>query len=288
MANTKDIKKRIKSIKTIEKITSAMKMIATARLKKYQSIAEHARPYAEKLQQIMFSLSAGSAQINHPLFSVREENSSLYIVVGAEGGLAGSYNVNVMNMAMRSINNRKNEKINVIPVGKKAVSFFKKKSFEIVDSLLDYGISPTYDDIEKIVEKARIMFENNEIDAVYLVYAKFISAMSQKPTVNKILPMEPVQAGVVDVSRMSADVIFEPNSDEILKVLLPEYLNTVVYHSVMEAMASEFGARMTAMTAASTNAETLLEDLSLAYNKARQATITNELIDIVNGVNAVQ
>lgn len=288
MANTKDIKKRIKSIKTIEKITSAMKMIATARLKKYQSIAEHARPYAEKLQQIMFSLSAGSAQINHPLFSVREENSSLYIVVGAEGGLAGSYNVNVMNMAMKSINNRKNEKINVIPVGKKAVSFFKKKSFEIVDSLLDYGISPTYDDIEKIVEKARIMFENNEIDAVYLVYAKFISAMSQKPTVNKILPMEPVQAGVVDVSRMSADVIFEPSSDEILKVLLPEYLNTVVYHSVMEAMASEFGARMTAMTAASTNAETLLEDLSLAYNKARQATITNELIDIVNGVNAVQ
>lgn len=287
MANTKDIKKRIKSIKTIEKITSAMKMIATARLKKYQSIAEHARPYAEKLQQIMFSLSAGSAQINHPLFSVREENSSLYIVVGAEGGLAGSYNINVMNMAMRSINNRKHEKINVIPVGKKAVSFFKKKSFEIVDFLSDYGVSPTYDDIEKIVEKARIMFENNEIDAVYLVYAKFISAMSQKPTVNKILPMEPVQAGVVDVSRMSADVIFEPSSDEILKVLLPEYLNTVVYHSVMEAMASEFGARMTAMTAASTNAETLLEDLSLAYNKARQATITNELIDIVNGVNAV-
>lgn len=288
MPNTKDIKKRIKSIKTIEKITAAMKMVATSRLRQFQGAAENTRPYAEKLQEIMFTLSTSAADINHPLFAVRKENTSLYIVIGAEGGLAGSYNVNVMNRAMKSINNRKGEVIKLMPVGKKAVAFFKKKPYEIISSLSEFGTSPSYSDVTNLVQKAKEMFENQEIDALYLVYAKFKSAMSQTPTVNKILPLEPVGKGIIDVSKQHLDMIFEPSPEFIMEKLIPEYLNTVIYHAVMEAMASEYGARMTAMTSANRNADELLDDLSLAYNKARQSIITNELIDIVNGVNAVK
>jgi len=288
MTNTKDIKKRIKSIKSIEKITAAMKMVATSRLRQFQGYAEKTRPYAEKLQEIMFNISSNAADINNPLFAVRKENISLYIVIGAEGGLAGSYNVNVMNRAMKSINNRKNELIKLLPIGKKAVDFFNKKPYEIVTSLSEFGTSPSYASVKNIVQIVKAMFENQEIDALYLVYAKFKSAMSQEPVVNKILPMEPMGKNIIDVSKHYVDMIFEPSPETIMKELVPEYLNTLIYHAVMEAMASEYGARMTAMTSANRNAEELLDELSLAYNKARQAIITNELIDILNGVNAVK
>ena len=290
MANTKEIKKRIKSIKSIEKITAAMKMVAAARLKKFQSMAEDARPYSEYLQRLLQDLSTNSSEVQNPLFIGREESSVLYIVIGAEAGLCGSYNSNIMNRARRSINKRikVGHKVNVIPIGKKSNEYFKKLSDKvtIIDSLTNFGVNLEYSMIENVVNKAREMFISGEIDSVYLVYAKFKNAMSQVPTVNKLLPLvhDSVQMGD---TKITSDMIFEPDVDTILNQLLPQYLITLVYHSTIEAMASEFGAKMTAMTAANQNAQDIISDLSLEYNKIRQGSITNELIDIVNGVNAL-
>lgn len=290
MANTKEIKKRIKSIKSIEKITAAMKMVAAARLKKFQSMAEDARPYSEYLQRLLQDLSTNSGEIQNPLFVGREESSVLYIVIGAEAGLCGSYNSNIMNRARTSINKRieVGHKVSVIPIGKKSNEYFKKlgNKVTIIDSLTNFGVNLEYSMIEKIVNKAREMFISGEIDSVYLVYAKFKNAMSQVPTVNKLLPLvhDSVQMGE---NKIANDMIFEPDVDTILNQLLPQYLITLVYHSTIEAMASEFGAKMTSMTAANQNAQDIISDLSLEYNKIRQGSITNELIDIVNGVNAL-
>ena len=290
MANTKEIKKRIKSIKSIEKITAAMKMVAAARLKKFQSMAEDARPYSEYLQRLLQDLSTNSSEVQNPLFIGREESSVLYIVIGAEAGLCGSYNSNIMNRARRSINKRikVGHKVNVIPIGKKSNEYFRKLSDKvtIIDSLTNFGVNLEYSMIENIVNKAREMFISGEVDAVYLVYAKFKNAMSQVPTVNKLLPLvhDSVQMGD---TKITSDMIFEPDVDTILNQLLPQYLITLVYHSTIEAMASEFGAKMNAMTAANQNAQDIISDLSLEYNKIRQGSITNELIDIVNGVNAL-
>ena len=290
MANTEEIKKRIKSIKSIEKITAAMKMVAAARLKKFQSMAEDARPYSEYLQRLLQDLSTNSSEVQNPLFIGREESSVLYIVIGAEAGLCGSYNSNIMNRARRSINKRikVGHKVNVIPIGKKSNEYFRKLSDKvtIIDSLTNFGVNLEYSMIENIVNKAREMFISGEVDAVYLVYAKFKNAMSQVPTVNKLLPLvhDSVQMGD---TKITSDMIFEPDVDTILNQLLPQYLITLVYHSTIEAMASEFGAKMNAMTAANQNAQDIISDLSLEYNKIRQGSITNELIDIVNGVNAL-
>jgi len=290
MANTKEIKKRIKSIKSIEKITAAMKMVAAARLKKFQSMAEDARPYSEYLQRLLQDLSTNSGEIQNPLFVGREESSVLYIVIGAEAGLCGSYNSNIMSRARTSINKRieVGHKVSVIPIGKKSNEYFKKlgDKVTIIDSLTNFGVNLEYSMIEKIVNKAREMFISGEIDSVYLVYAKFKNAMSQVPTVNKLLPLvhDSVQMGE---NKIANDIIFEPDVDTILNQLLPQYLITLVYHSTIEAMASEFGAKMTSMTAANQNAQDIISDLSLEYNKIRQGSITNELIDIVNGVNAL-
>ncbi len=290
MANTKDIKKRIKSTKSIEKITAAMKMTSTTKLKKYQQAAEMARPYSDKLTDMVRILSAGSGQMNNPLFEVREKKNALFIVIGAEGGLCGSYNANVIRKAEESVarNRAQGADIAVIPCGKKCAAYFRgKKDVEIPMSVGDLS-RISFKKVEAVIDLVKARFENKEADAVYLIYSQFVSAMSQKPVVSKLLPMTPRHEGIIDSSRLTVDMIFEPGMNEILEALLPRYLNTVVFHAMMEALASEYGARMTAMTAANTNARDLLGELSLQYNKARQAIITNELIDIVNGVSGVK
>ncbi|MBO4547686.1 MAG: ATP synthase F1 subunit gamma [Abditibacteriota bacterium] len=287
MANTKDIKKRIKSTRSIEKITAAMKVTSTTKLKRYQLAAEQARPYADAIMDMVRTLSAGASQINSPLFEVREKARVLYVVLGADGGLCGSYNTNVLKKAEEAISRNSSSETHVLPCGKKCVAYFAKKPYACEKRAEDLG-RLTYAQVEDITGYAIDMFRNGLIDAVYLVYSRFVSAMSQKPTVKKLLPMTPMHEGIIDSSRLTMDMIFEPAMDEILGDLLPKYLNTVVYQAVNEAIASEHGARMTAMTSANTNAQDLLQELSLQYNKARQAIITNELIDIVNGVSGIK
>ena len=183
MANTKDIKNRIKSTKSIEKITAAMKMTSTTKLKKYQRMAEEARPYSEKLTDMVRTLSAGSAQMNNPLFEVREKKRVLYIVIGADGGLCGSYNANVLKKAEESIKRHQDQGIGVtvVPCGKKCAAYFAKRTgITVAEPVLELG-KISFKRAEELATAARERFESGEADAVYIVYSRFVSAMSQKP-----------------------------------------------------------------------------------------------------------
>lgn len=284
MASTKDIRRRIRSVKNIEKITSAMKMVAAARLKKAQSRAESARPYAEKMHDVMTNLAQSAGEIEHPLLEIREEQNVAYVVIGADRGLAGSYNNNVMNCAVREIGDRHANSVKLVLIGKKAVGFFRKQPYEIVSELEAPGSEVGFSDIRSVTTKVRSMFESGEVDAVYLVYAKFLSAMRQEPTVVRLLPMAPPTAG--EVTR--TEFIFEPEAGKLLGTLLPRYVDTQVYQALVESQASEHGARMTAMSAATKNAGEMIDTLTLQYNKARQAAITTEIVEIVSGALALE
>ena len=290
MASTKDIRRRIRVVKNIEKITSAMKMVAAARLKKAQSRAEAARPYAEKMREVMGNLASSVGEIEHPLLEVREENNVAFVVIGADRGLAGSYNSNVMNKAVREIADRDPSSVKLVLVGKKAIAFFKKRPFETVAELTPPGSEVAFADIRGVTTQVRAMFESGEADSVYLVYAKFMSPMRQDATVVKLLPMSasvPVRAGFqIPPEQERADFIFEPRADQLLAALLPRYVDTQVYQALVESQASEHGARMTAMSAATKNAGEMIDSLTLQYNKARQAAITTEIMEIVSGAEA--
>ena len=284
MATAKDIRRRIRTVKNIEKITNAMKMVAAARLKKAQMRAEAARPYAEKMHEVMQNLAGSAGEITHPLLEVREERNVAFVVIGADRGLAGSYNGNVMNKALSEIGKRDAGTVKLVLIGKKAVGFFKKRPYEMVATLESPGTEVNFTDIRGVTTKIRSMFEGGEVDAVYLIYAKFLSAMRQEPTAIKLLPV----ATPVAEEAAPADFIFEPDAAHLLGTLLPRYVDTEVYQSLVESQASEHGARMTAMSAATKNAGEMIDNLTLAYNKARQAAITKEITEIVSGAEALK
>lgn len=283
MASAKDIRRRIKTVKNIEKITNAMKMVAAARLKKAQDRAENARPYAEKMREVMGNLAKSAGELQHPLLEMREERNVAFVVIGADRGLAGSYNANVMNKALREIGDRDPESVKLVLMGRKAVQFFRKRPYETVGTLQIPGSSVSFTEVRTVTSKVRAMFENGEVDAVYLVYAKFLTAMTQEPVSVRLLPMAAPDANDAGV----AEFEFEPNAAELLGTLLPRYVDTTVYQALVEAQASEHGARMTAMSAATKNAGEMIENLTLVYNKARQAAITKEITEIVSGAEAL-
>lgn len=283
MATAKEIRRRIRTVKNIQKITNAMKMVAAARLKKAQARAEAARPYAQKMKELMNSLSASTTQIWHPLLERREEKNSAFIIIGADRGLAGSYNANIMHHALREIGDRNPDSVRLILVGKKAVSFFKRRPYKIEATLENLALDAAFSDVRWLTARVRSMFERREVDAVYLVYARFVTAMKQVPTTVQLLPME---QAVGDTNGRECE--FEPEANELLAALLPRYLDTQVYQALIEAQASEQGARMSAMSAATNNASEMIETLTLAYNKARQAAITKELTEIVTCAEALK
>jgi F-type H+-transporting ATPase subunit gamma len=282
MATAKDIRRRIRTVKSIEKITSAMKMVAAARLKKAQARAESARPYAEKMREVMRNLARSAGEVNHPLLDSREEKNVAYVIVGAERGLAGSFNVNVMNHAVHELAQREPQTVQVYLVGKKSVAFFRRKPYDIIGRLEGVGTEVSFLDAHNITRELRSMFQRGEIDAVYLIYAKFVNATRQEPTTVRLLPMAAPEAD----QQPPEEFIFEPDAEKLLGDLLPRYLDTQMYQALVESQASEQGARMTAMSAATKNAGEMIDTLTLAYNKARQAAITKEITEIVSGAEA--
>lgn len=260
-----------------------MKMVAAARLRKAQERAEAARPYAEKMHEVMGNLARSAGEIEHPLLEVRDERNVAYVVVGAERGLAGSYNGSVMSKAVQEIGDRKPENVKLITVGRKSIAFFRKKPYEITASL-EMGNEVSFTDIRKITTSVRALFESGEVDSVYLIYARFHSAIRQEPICVRLLPMAAPEAA----NETPADFEFEPNAAELLATLLPRYVDTEVYQSLVESQASEQGARMSAMSAATKNAGEMIDNLTLVYNKARQAAITKEITEIVGGAEALK
>lgn len=286
MANLKEIRGRISSISSTMQITSAMKMVSAAKLKKAQDAIVMLRPYSEKLQQIIENVSAASDADSISEFAIeREVKKVLFIAVTSNRGLAGAFNSSVikeMNLQFSANNNVETE---VLTIGKKAFDAMRKNKtvYENHSSLFD---NLSFDHVSNMTEKVMSDFKAGKFDKVYVVYNKFINAATQEVVTEQVLPI------AVSAEKASLDVnidyIFEPGREEILKTLIPKSVKTQIFKAVLDSVASEHGARMTAMHKATDNAEALRNDLKIFYNKARQAAITNEILEIVSGAEALK
>jgi len=279
----RDIKRQIKSVQNTKQITKAMEMIAASNLRKAQASAEAARPYAEKIREVVASIAAGSKGVKHPMLLNREVKKTGYLVITSDRGLAGGFNANLLRKVMNTIriNHKSSSEYAVFVIGRKGRDFFKKRNIEIIEEVTGLTDNVKFSDIKSVAYSAVRNFELGLYDELYLVYNQFINALSQVPVEKKLLPLvqETSSAAV-------ANYEYEPSPEGVLEVLLPKYAETIIYSAVLESKASEFGARMTAMGSATKNATKMISSLTLIYNRARQAAITQEISEIVAGANS--
>lgn len=288
MATLRETRNRIRSVKNIQKITQAMKMVAAARLNRAQARVQAARPYAEMMHEVMQRLSSAAGEVEHPLLETREERNIAVVVLTSDRGLAGSYNTNLIRKTMELLRPRDPESVRLVLLGRKGIQAFRRQPYQVI---LQEGLNASdasFADVEPVVNVVRELFESAAVDAVYVVYSRFVSKISQVPTILPLLPLQPPQAAEGEGSAYAEDIIFEPAADELLARLLPRYVNTQVYRALVEAVASEHGARMTSMSAATTNAGEMIDSLTLSMNRARQAAITKEISEIVGGAEALK
>lgn len=279
----REIKRRIKSTQNMQQITKAMEMIAASRLKKAQDAALSSRPYADKMREVIASIASGTKGIKHPMLQVREIRKTAYVVITSDRGLAGGYNANLLRGLLQTIRDKHksdNEYV-LFVIGRKGRDFLQKRGLPIAGEVTGIGDFPRFSDIKSIAHAAVRLYEDGGCDELILVYNQFISSISQKPTQKRLLPLEEVEAqGNV------ASYEYEPSPEGVLSALLPRYAETLIYSALLDAKASEFGARMTAMGNASKNASKMISTYTLQYNRARQASITQEISEIVAGANA--
>ena len=291
MATIRDLRRRIRTVKNIQKITRAMKLVAAARLKRAQERVQAARPYAEKMEQMLRRLASAGATVTHPLLDVREERNVAVVVISTDRGLCGSYNTNLLRLANQFVMARAPETCRLVLVGRKCQVFFRRHNYPVLEEhSLGSGANLSFADVQPIVRSLSAQFEEGTIDAVYVIYQRFQSAMTQVPTILPLLPLKPPSDDETGqpTATASKETIYEPDPGELLGRLLPRYVETQVFRIFAEAIASEHGARMTSMSAATDNAGTMINDLTLSLNRARQAAITTEIAEIVSGAEALK
>jgi len=284
MANLKEIRNRISSVSSTMQITSAMKMVSAAKLKKAQDAITAMRPYADKLTELLQSLSATlDADSGSKYANQRDVKNVLLVPITSNRGLAGAFNSNIIKeTAKLTSETYANQEVSYLTIGKKANDAFKKTN-KVIDNKSEVFDDLTFDNVAEIAEALMEKFVNSEADKVVLVYNKFKNAATQEIMTEQFLPIVPVE-GDADVN---LDYIFEPSKVEIVEQLIPKSLKTQLYKAIRDSFASEHGARMTAMHKATDNATELRDQLKLTYNKARQAAITNEILEIVGGAEAL-
>lgn len=292
MANTKELRNRIKSVKSTQQMTKAMKMVAAAKLRRAQDGITRLRPYALKLNEIMGNLAANvSEEIDSPYAKAHKPEKVLIVVVTSNRGLCGAFNTNVNKEAARVIKELYAEQdaagnVEVLTIGKKAYDFFKRRGYKLVGENHDVYADLSYETVNNVASMVMDGFVAGRWNRVDLVFNEFVNIMTQARKHEQFLPIE-ATAKVEGESTSNADYIFEPDMAEILESLIPKSLRTQFYKAVLESNAGEQGARMVAMDNATTNAEELLKSLKLAYNQARQAAITTEILEIVAGAEAL-
>jgi F-type H+-transporting ATPase subunit gamma len=288
-AGVREFKRRIRSVQNTQQITKAMKMVAAAKLRRAQENAENSRPYTETLQGTLARLAGVAYDVRHPLLEKREEIRKVgYVIVTSDRGLCGAYNANIIRAANVSIaEDERNLETGIIAVGRKARDFFRKRG-GVDAEFINLGDNVSYADAREIAQYVMNAYENGELDEVYLVYARFVNALRQVPTLVKLLPLETPQEDEEQKSGRVVDYIYEPSAEDILLTLLPKYVGSEIYHAMLEGKASEHGARMTAMGNATENAGEIIDALTLEMNKVRQAAITDEILDIVGGAEALK
>ena len=281
------VKRRIVSVQSTKKITRAMELIASSRIIKAQRRVEAARPYAEQMRELMASVGRNATNIDHPLLKQRDEVGKVgLIVISADRGLAGAYNSNVLRAAERDMAEHQGTRI--FASGKKAISYFKFRGHDLAGEWQGYSEQPRIEDARKVARAAVDAFVNGDLDEVRIAYTKFQSIATQKPIVQKLIPAprEEFEQDEEDTGP-KANYEFEPEPEEILGYLLPRYIEGAVLQGMLEAAASEQAARRRAMKAASDNADELIENLTRAYNQARQAEITTEIMEVIGGAEAL-
>ena len=293
MPNLKELKNRISSVKSTRKITSAMKMVAASKLRRAQELAESSRVYADSLSFILSSLAGNTKNSSDlPKILTGRENSkiSLLIINSSDRGLCGGFNSNLFRNAKKWISDQQGlgKSVKIMTVGKKASSFYKKTDCDIVASFEDLNSNDRQLQVsEEIKNKIMELFENNEIDEVSILFNKFVSAISQEPTYQSLIPLSNDETSEEESEANNSVFEFEPDKNELLEYLVPRNFLTQIYRSVLESSASEHAARMTSMDNATRNAGDMIDRLTLTYNRTRQAFITKELIEIISGAEAV-
>jgi len=287
MATLKVIRKRISSVKNTQQITKAMKMVSAAKLRRAQEAAVQARPYAEKMTELLKNVSARVSNEAHPLLTPREEQKVQLVLFTSDRGLCGGYNTNMIRAAEAFIRQQAGEKqMQLTLVGRKGADHFRRRGAAISDRYVDILYKPAEELAGEIAEKLISRFVAGEVDAVYIVYSRFRSALSQVPTLEKLLPV--TLADTDDTQAPQTEYLYEPGVAQILASLLPRITGIAVQRALLEATASEHGARMTAMESASGNAAKMIGSLTLQMNRARQASITRELLEIVGTAEALK
>ncbi|MEO7264539.1 MAG: ATP synthase F1 subunit gamma [Ferruginibacter sp.] len=286
----KEVRQRIKSVQSTQQITKAMKMVSAAKLRRAQDAITQMRPYARKLQEMLSNIVSNSdGDVDLALAADRPVEKALIIIVTSDRGLCGGYNSNLIKLTKQTINEKyaaQNSKSNVtvLPIGKKGYEHFLKNGFKVVDSYWDIFTGLSFDRVQAAAKYAMDAFAAKEFDAVDVVYSEFKNAATQYFSAEQFLPVKKVEKVA---NQANADFIFEPDQATLIAELMPKILNTQLYKAVLDANASEHGARMTAMDKASDNANELLKSLKISYNRARQAAITTELTEIVSGAAAL-
>ena len=284
MPSQREIRRRIASVRNIKQITRAMQFVAASKLKRAQDSTLQSRPYADKIDEVLADLASVLGEEEHPLLARREEGTRALVLLTTDRGLAGSLNTNTIRFVSELITGHQTD-LKVITVGRKGHASMRRAHVPIAATFEGFGDRPTF---ASVVPLARLLTDDylagtySEID---LIYPRFVSTLVQRPNVDRLLPVEPSDSA--DVGIPGRQFIFEPNPDAVLRQLLPRYVATRVFQAVLELTASEQSARMVAMKNATENAEELIEDLTLTYNKVRQANITREMIEIATGANAL-
>ncbi|HST13249.1 MAG TPA: ATP synthase F1 subunit gamma [Gaiellaceae bacterium] len=294
MASTQDLKRRVRSITNTRKVTKAMELVASARLRRSQQRIEAMRPYADRMLELMAGVSKAAGAVRLPLLERREQIQKVAIVpVTADRGLAGGFNAQVIRRSLALMREQQGEGREVVwfSTGRKAASTLRFRRMNVVQSWIGFSERPAYSDAQTIAHAVSEAYVNGDVDTVYVVYNAFVSALTQKVTVRELLPIPTdLLESSEDDERQdigSPDFIYEPEPAEILARLLPVYVETELYRALLESAASEQGARMTAMRNASKAAGELIDSLTLAMNRARQAEITQEILEVVAGADAL-
>lgn len=281
---TRDIKRRIKGISNTKQITKAMELVSSAKLKRARDRLEKSRPYYNTVLDNIQGILATTGNMKHPLLDNREIKSSLYIVIAADRGLAGGYNAGVIRLAEKSIK-EKNINSKIIVVGTKAREYFKKRNYDIAGEFVGITEEPKFSDARNIGNLALKLYKEKAIDEINIVYTRFLGTISQEPTILKLLPSDEVKK---ESKKTRVITEFEPSAEEVLSYLIPKYIQSSIFGALIESSSSEQASRRVAMEAATDNAEDMISQLQVSYNRARQAAITMEISEIVSGAEALK
>ena len=287
MAGGKEIRTQIKSIQNTQKITKAMEMVAASKMRRAQERMRQARPYADKMRSVVAHLAQASLEYKHSFTRERDVKRVGFIIVSTDRGLCGGLNINLFREAVNALSEwqSKNVEIDVTTIGTKGLGFFKRIGANIVSEATRLGDAPQLTDLIGAMKIMLDAYEEGRIDRLYVVHNRFVSAMSQVPQVEQLLPIHADEPD--EKLKNHWDYLYEPDAHEVIDALMTRYIESLIYQGVTENIACEMGARMVAMKSASDNAGTLIDELQLVYNKARQAAITQEIAEIVGGAAAV-